>query len=74
MVTAPHDVPHDVPARLIGRPQPGHRVAMSQNPEEPPALDLSEVANEPGEESIAEEQDIVGDEPGGDTVPEDSAQ
>ena len=47
---------------------------MSQNPEEPPALDLSEVANESGEQSIAEEQDIVGDEPGGDTVPEDSAQ
>ncbi len=47
---------------------------MTQNPEEPPALDLSEVAEEPGEESIARERDIVGDEPGGDTVPEDDAQ
>ena len=47
---------------------------MSQNPEEPPALDLSEVADTPPEQSIAEERDIVGDEPGGDTVPEDGAQ
>ena len=50
---------------------------MSQNPEEPPALDLAEVAGEPGEQSIAEEHEIVGDEPGGDTggtVPEDGAQ
>ena len=45
-----------------------------QNDEKPPALDLSEVADEPGEESIAEEHEIVGDEPGGDTVPEDDAQ
>ncbi|WKN47096.1 hypothetical protein [Nocardioides sp. Arc9.136] len=48
---------------------------MSEHSDEvPPALDLSEVADEPADESVAEEQDIVGDGPGGDTVPEDDAQ
>lgn len=45
--------------------------------ETPPALDMSEVAQEPAEESIAEEREVVGDEPGGEaggTVPEDDAQ
>ncbi len=56
----------------------GHQSGMTEkNPETPPALDLSEVANEPAEKSIAEEREVVGDEPGGDvggTVPEDDAQ
>ncbi|WP_435744967.1 hypothetical protein [Nocardioides sp. SYSU DS0663] len=47
------------------------------NAETPPALDMSEVAQEPADESIAKEREIAGDEPGGDvggTVPEDDAQ
>ena len=60
--------------RILDAPT-GHRPAMSeQNADQPPSLDLSETAEAPTEESIAEEKAIVGDEPGGDTVPEDDAQ
>lgn len=50
---------------------------MTDRNDEPLALDLSEVADEPADTSIAKEHEIVGDEPGGDvagTVPEDDAQ
>lgn len=52
---------------------------MSGPAREPtPSVDLSEVAGEPTEQSLAAEQHQVGDEPdppaGGDLVPEDDAQ
>jgi hypothetical protein len=50
---------------------------MTDYTNEPPALDLSQVAEEEPHESIAEERAIVGDEPSADTggsVPEDDAQ
>ena len=40
---------------------------MTEETNEPRDLDLSPVAEENPEESVAEEQAIVGDEPGGDT-------
>ena len=53
--------------------------SQEQDPDQPPALDLSETADEPAEQSIAEERDVVGDADGdstdsGGTVPQDDAQ
>ncbi|MDN4173982.1 hypothetical protein QWY28_13555 [Nocardioides sp. SOB77] len=45
-----------------------------QSNEDLSPLDLSEVADESAEESTGHERAIVGDGPGGDTVPEDDAQ
>lgn len=52
-------------------------VVMTDRPRQPSPLDLTGVAEEKPEESIADEQEIVGDHPDGDSgdiVPEDGAQ
>ena len=45
------------------------------NPEDGPRIDLSDVAKEPAEESVALEREVTADDPDdGDTVPTDDAQ